>query len=185
MAFSNELQNIIINATSLDKNAFITTTYADDYSINGNHFLVNRVEEMASSQTNTFLLDLSATKVSNLSVILQPLSIKSESARITANLYEGTDYSGGTSQSIFNVNRNSTNTAKAKFSLGATGTTKGTLIRTHTVFASSLGTVLTFSSNTSSPALTILNTSKNYLIEIINNETSTTNIEFNNSFFEF
>lgn len=166
---------------SFSEDGLIATSYADDYTTRGLHFLINKRETLGSEVTLTFLWDLSSVTGTFL---LEPFALKSEDTKVTIKVYEGTDYTGGVAETSFNINRASSNTANATLNRGATGSDKGTLIREHVAFASGQGV-------NSNPAainainINIFDTSKNYLVEIINEENSATDIEWSNSWFEF
>lgn len=110
-------------------------------------------------------------------------ALKSSAEQIVMRIYEGTDYTGGDTVSLFNRNRNSANTLQSALTVGATGTDKGTNFITHAVFASSTGANIRPQSG-SSTASVIIDTSKKYLVEIENTEASATDVELSIIIFE-
>ena len=177
---------IMEKSSSTQKTAFIATTYADDYTIQGKHFLYNTVETLNKSTTKTILIDFSAVETDY--VVFQPIAVKSSAATITLNIYEGTNYTDGTPITLYNINRASTITPKTTFASAPTvpGTdpTKGTLFREHVTIASATGSNIRPDSS-SGINITLIDTTKKYLLEFVNADTTNnTIIEINASFFE-
>ena len=161
----------------------IATSYANDYTIQGKHFLINNIETIAKATTKTFLLDLSNIPF-DAGVILDPISIGVNGADITFNLYEGTDYTGGDAVTSFNINRSSDKTAIATMTTSPTGIDKGTLVRQHIAFSTGSGSNITAGTKVGIN-ISILDITKNYLIELVNDDSNNSAvIEYNHSWFE-
>ena len=118
--------------------------------------------------------------------MLLPLLIKSGSEYVKVHIYENTNYSGGASVNAYNVNRLSNDTYGFIITSGATGTSKGTEFITRAVFgsggASPVGADVSRESGGSNP--TIMNPAYNYLVEIENMTSDSTDIEYNADIFE-
>jgi len=169
---------------SYSEDAVLTTSYADDYTIRGNHFLINKIETIAKETTKTFLVDQSGITEGN-QIILDPFIFSANGADVQINIYEDTDYTGGTPiTNIMNISRVSDITPEVVFKAEPTGSDKGTLIREHIAFSTGLGVNVTAGIRTGI-AITVIDPTVNYLVEIINADTVNSAIsEYNISWFE-
>ena len=165
------VDQLLANSASYSKSAIITTTYRDDYIIRGQSF-ANESTRVVSAGTEYFVLD--ATLCDCTQVIKLPIAVAPSSGYIIVNLYEDTDYVGGTTVlTLSNRNRLSTIVAKTTLKLVDTiGTDKGTAL-----FSTLFGTEATNQnsgggSGSSANAL-LLNPSKKYLFEVIYSEACT------------
>lgn len=171
-----------INQASTAGTGIIATNYQDDYTVRGNHYLVNKVVEMTSEQTFDFLIDLSDLTEANQFIVL-PFSLISTKEEVRVRVYENTGYTGGIASEALRVNRAVEREHIFKLTVGATGTDKGTLIREHIIAASSQGSNINPTLGGAS-SITILNPKYNYLVEVENMAAATTTIEYNADIFE-
>ncbi len=159
----------------------IATTYHDDYITKGRKYSIESVATIPAETAVNFLLNLSAVE-SDYGIYVLPIEVSSESENIVIRIYEETDYSAGTVIPLRNVNRTKSDTTKSIVTSGATGSDKGLLFRTHEVFASSQGNVT--NSGSGGGSAIILDTNKNYLVELENTGNGSTKIDYSFSIFE-
>jgi len=170
----------IANAFSSSADGLVTTSYSDDNTVRGNSYIFNAIETFAGAGSVNFLVDNSNVPEANAMFIL-PFVLKSSEETAIIRVYEDTDYTGGTSVTPRNANRNFTDTPNFVVTTGATGSDKGTLIREHAAFATSQGNVIV-SGIGGAIGNTVLNNSKNYLVEI--EAEGATRIEYDANVFE-
>ena len=177
--------NIIVrnNAqASASGDAMITTSYSDDYAVQGYEWTMNDVIATTGAETITFLINLSQIPEGS-GFFLLPIDFKTSEEITDFYIYEDTDYVGGVVVEPINRNR-ITATQKDKnfiITTGATGTTKGTELFHHVAFGSSQGVNISPSGGGSERAL-ILDTSKNYIAEFV--ISGTTKVEYDVHMFE-
>lgn len=176
----------ITKQASISQDALLVTTYADDYTVRGNHFLWNKRQTLTGSEVQTYLLDMTDADEAGKIFFVQPFSLVSESTKVTIKLFEGATVSEkGTEveDEVYNINRTSDIEPLTVLYSEPTVTDYGTELRDHVAFGSSQGV-------NASPGvadainINILDTSKLYIIEITNEESSATDTESNVSFFE-
>ena len=168
------------NCLSGDGSGFVTTTFGDDYAFRGNGFTINNHITMAGSQTLNFLIDMSNVD-SQKTVFSLPIFVASGSNKVVVKVYEGADYSGGTPITAFNINRNSETALQTVITAGASDDVggKGTQFRTHVAFASNK-----VSEQSTGLSFIVLNKAQKYLIELVNSEATTTDVEYDSILYE-
>lgn len=172
------LTEIINKTLSTSKDGIITTTYADDGSVEGIGHNMNGIETLTGGQGVNFLIDLSSVPAESYIFVL-PIIVTTSLEDVTVKLYENTDYSGGTNHTTFNVNRNISNNRNFVITKNATGATKGTAIRQRFISANFF-----HSGTKESITFLIFNTSMNYLFEIVNSGSITTTVTYDALIFE-
>ena len=182
-SLEQQAAQLTLKSASFSNDAIRITTYEDDYTVRGNAFKRNNVVDLAGSTTINFLIDLSAVPLTD-GVFVLPVAIQSSEEEVQFRLYEDTDYSGGTPVQLYNVNRLMADSYNLVVTSASTGTDKGTLIRTHAAFGSSTGAAAQNFGTGGGLEITILNPSKNYLIELENLGTGTTRLEYDATVFE-
>jgi len=121
--------DITIQPLQLDKNtrALMTMDYAHHEIHSGSHYFFHASHQIESTGTIVYLITTPDTaKYSHFIYEVDG------SAILQVDLYEGADRTGTTAQTIFNSDRNSANTSGMVIHLAiSSGTTDGTLIKTH------------------------------------------------------
>lgn len=171
------LADLLNNILSDDEKAIVSTSYADDGVVKGQAFNLNDVITVPGSTTLYFLLDLSA--LGSKVAFTMPIFLEAFSEDVCVYIYEGTDYSGGTPLTPYNLNRLSSNTPSMVVTAGATGTVLGTELRHHRIAASNKNP----GQRTTLPFL-ILNHSKKYLLVVENQTAVDTLFEYDLTIFE-
>ena len=163
MTHNNDL--LMANSASFSKNAIITTNYRDDYIVRGNSF-ANEATRTVLAGTEFFVLDMSACDC--ISVFKLPINLNPSTGTVIVNLYEGTDYTAGTTEVLTLINRNrlSSATAGTVLALNDTvGTTKGTLLLS-TLFGTDAKPQSAGGGFGASANALILDPTKKYLFEV-------------------
>ena len=175
------VNQILGDSRSFSRDAFVNTTYSDDYIVRGYAYTLAKVQTLGSSATINFALTPTAE---GFFLFVPPLSVVSQDEYVQIKVYEGGDYSGGTAITPINRNRNSSNTFQSSLTTGATGTDKGTLLITHAAFASSGPAGSSVPDTGGGSDSLILNSSKKYLVEIVNQVASATDVEIDVTLYE-
>jgi hypothetical protein len=110
--------------SSLGGEQIVITPVADDFVFRGLSYTSEDYIELAIGK-NYFLTD--PVNIDNYGWVAESLSFSSTVGPLVLTFYEGTDYTGGTSLTIFNRNRvKPVRAPKLTITSGATGTTLGT-----------------------------------------------------------
>lgn len=158
---------------SFSKDALLATNYLDDYIVRGNVFNITLVQAFTAGTPIYFTSEyMGAT---DISLFLLPIKINPTEGYLILNIYEGSDYTGGTPVESVNRNRLSSKTADVDVNVGATGTTEGTLIQSIVYGVAGTNQSAGGGSDTAFESL-ILNTSTKYLFELTLSETATVGI---------
>lgn len=163
---------------SSSKDAVLTTNYLDDYIVRGNVFSVSLAQAFTAGTAIYFTSEISAPDELTAAFLL-PIQANPTEGFLILNIYEDTEYTGGTPITPVNRNRNSSNTAKTTVLAGATGATEGTLIYTGVFGSAASGGFFGGSSGggTGNSANSIVvDMNKKYLYELTNSETATVGI---------
>ena len=172
----------IWNTLSSSRDGLLTTSYADDYIVRGNAFKVNDFFDVAGGASISFTLDPTAL-TSDQFVFILPITIQSSEERVEFRIYENTDYTGGAVKQYYNANRNFPDSYDFVVHQGTSGTTEGTELQKHVVFASSQGINESSGQGGSSNAL-MLNTDYVYLFEITNLGSGSTTVEYDTTIYQ-
>ena len=158
----------------------VTQTIVDKHSREGRNYAYANILTFGGAGSQYFLFDLSGTP-SEIQIVFSPLIGEAFSDRVDVYVYEGTDYSGGSTVNFYNVNRNFSDDYKPTITTGATGSDKGTELRRYAYPASASGNNLRPVSGRTFVSL-VANNSQNYLLEI--EAAGATDFEMDMNFFE-
>lgn len=175
----------INGVNSFSEDGIITTTYANDYSTRGNNFMFVNTASIAGETTVNFLIDLSSVPSDN-TIFVETISLISSASEVSMCIYEGADYTGGTTVTGYNANRNVSDSYNFVVTTGATdsGSGKGTLIRKKSAFGSTGVAHTTAGGTAIDDKFVILNNTKKYLIELTNEGTDATKVSYSVNTFE-
>ena len=176
---TNEVIQNALNGVTPDgilsdsKDGIIATTYRDNTIAKGKMFKSSHkfASSLIASATLKFHIDLSATNTAGLKAVITKLSagLIGEASTITLKEAVGdASYTGGTTFSSFNLNRNSAAVATAVIKEGVTLTGTWTELKSFVSGQAILGGI-----STQSGVDIRFNTAKNYVIEITNNGAAT------------
>ena len=165
---------------SVSKDAILMTSYTDNFASMGERFTYRRVLSFGAAEIQNILIDMSAMSEKK-EFTLSPIIGSASEDMVEARVYEGTDYTGGTSLQFYNANRNYGDRYDTVITTGATGTVKGTNIREILFPGNSSGKNIRPASNNSLVSL-ILDRTQKYLIEL--ESANTTDFELNIDFYE-
>lgn len=164
----------LLTPQSFSDDGVLSTSYLDDNIVKGNVYTITLVPQI-NTTTVYFTSEVSAGQELDF-IFLLPLNFSVETGTLVVNIYEDTDYTGGSLLNIVNRNRTSPNTSKLDVKQGATGATKGTLLYSKLYGTSAFGGAVGGGSGVTSNSI-ILNTSKRYLYELTTSENSLVGIE--------
>ena len=175
----------ILSQQTFDGKGIVTASFEDDYITRGNRFEFTGKISLGASGSQKFLVDLSSVPKGKF-IYVTPVVFESSATEVDFILYEDTDYTGGTSVTGYNRNRNFGDTYNFVVTTGATGSDKGTAILTRTAFGSTAAPGLGSTSRSGvATAAIVLDTSKNYLVEFVNIDTGTaTKVTFDEAVYE-
>ena len=175
----------ILSQQTFDGKGIVTASFEDDYITRGNRFEFTGKISLDAEGVQNFLVDLSSVPEGSF-IYVTPVLFESSATEVDFKLYEDTDYTGGTTVTGYNRNRNYADTYNFVVTTGATGDTKGTEILSRTAFGSTGAPGLASTSRSGvATAAIILDTSKNYLVEFINvDDTTATKVTFDEAVYE-
>lgn len=182
MGYNGNLISLIQNVLANDKKAVVSTSYADDYTVQGKHFLATKRITIGTGASVYILIDMAAAAASGKNVYFNPMAISTSEETVEFTIYIDSNYTGGTAIAANNLNFTAAAIAETTIKQGATGTTKGNNKIEGAAFASS--GFLTSGPGEAKSIGFIADTSKKILVEIENKGTGDTTIVFNQSFFE-
>ena len=162
------LTDAIEDILSFSKDALVSTTYDDDYSIRGKKFFYENTLSFTGNETKRFLFDMSKCECD---IIFAPISGTAIGEKVVAIIYEDTDYTGGTELQFYNTNRNHLDVYNPVVTVGASGSDTGTQLRKFQFPAASTGANINPASGISNLAM-ILNNNKKYLITLTSADTT-------------
>lgn len=176
--------DFINGQASYSKDALLSTNYADNETVKGNHYEYTAVFTLPANSKKYFLTNLAS--VGKKSVYTGAVSIGSKSEDVYLKGYENTAFTGGTPIQFFNLNREKGEDYLSVITEdpnGTEGVQEGTLFRSHITYANSQGNV-TFSGSGGASNIIIFNTDYNYLLELENKSSNDTIVELDYNFFE-
>lgn len=162
--------------TSFSEDAVLTTNYLDDYIVRGKVFNITISEEFTADTAVYFTSEYAGEKPG--AAFLLPITFTPVSGYVTLNIYEDTDYTGGTALTAVDRNRATKNTSLVSVKTGASGTDKGTLIKTVVVgTAAAQGSAGSEGGGSGSSANSLIfDTGVKYLYEVTCSETAVVGI---------
>lgn len=167
------LINIHRSQTSFSEDAVLTTNYLDDNIVAGRIFGIGLAQSLTADTpiyfTSECLSDINA-------LFLLPIQITPTEGFLILNIYEDTEYTGGTTITATNRNRTSDITSSVTIKLGAVGTEKGTLLGLTKIFGVAGTNQSSGGGESATSNSIVLDTSKRYLYELTNSETGTVGI---------
>lgn len=116
---------------SASQDAILTTSYADDYTVRGYAFQIQRRIALTSEQTLYWVVDFSAVAASK-AVFSLPIALQSTAGLVYVDTYAATSYTGGSVETIINPNAGSAIVPQAVVKSGITPT-GATLVREYAV----------------------------------------------------
>lgn len=119
--FEEQIAEVQSNILSASQDALLTTNYLDDNIVQGRIFSLDFILSMTANTPVYFTGKASTEKTT----FLLPININPNTGYVTLNVYEGTNYTGGTERTAINRNRLSTTLPLTVVYEGATGNDKG------------------------------------------------------------
>lgn len=165
----------IINRSSDSQDALLMTDYTNNFIFRGNCFSLTDVLEVAGSATNYYLFGCAGC---SKQVVTYPPSFNSNGS-MEITIYGGTDYTATTKMNVQNRNVNSTITPESFLYSGATGSSKGIESSQYLLSAGHK------SGGAVQGDLPFVLDGINYLIEIVNNESTATKVGVQFIYFEY
>ena len=165
---TNDLESKLVASSSFNGDAVKTTSYNDDYRVRGNCFFADFFFTLGNTATKFFMFNPVGITNDKKCFVL-PIKVSTTDSPLKINVYEDTDYTAGTVTSLKNANRNSLITAQSILSEASAGATKGTLLAGFIVGVAGIPAALSGGTASNSNPI-ILDTSKKYLVEIINTD---------------
>lgn len=166
----------ILGTLSFSQDALLTTDYANDFIVRGFAYNIERSITLAGNSSINFLL----TPANGKNIIFFPISIEAKDSDVKLSLYEGTNYAGGSILTPYNLNRLSPNAAEVSVRSGASGSNLGDLLLERCSFAErkSSGSMI-------EGHITILDSSKKYLVILENMTATEAKISYSALFYEY
>ena len=125
MSATERVAELVENSKSFSGDASRVTTYADDYTVRGAGFLLQKNFTILTGASLLILLDYTTLVGLNKVVFLRPAQFSTTSGPVTVIVYRGTNYSGGTLLHAYNLNTIIGGESKLTLTEGPTGSVKG------------------------------------------------------------
>lgn len=168
---------------STSENGLVTTSYDEDAMIQGQAFAFDHNISILSGATAYMLIDYTTHTSGAGLIFVGPPDIATTIGYVVVNVYRATNYTGGSELIAYNKNTVIGGESETTFTLGATGTTKGTRVLEYLIGGdptnqSSSGTARKIGT-------TFLRDSGNRtLVEIVNNAGANIIVNYSQEFFE-